>query len=120
MTQAIVATADGHLGELLTAELEGEGLPVNWVSNGYDAIEAVGTGGRILFTGVELPVFDGFEVARRLRADPDIPAAFPIILLTGPDIDPHALDQAGITGTLPKSHTAQDVRELLSRFLYQS
>ncbi len=72
----------------------------------------------MLFVEVDLPVFNGIEVAERLRADPDIPRELPIILVSARDIEPHTLDRAGISAVLPKVHTNYDVRELLSRCLY--
>ncbi|MFP4499518.1 MAG: response regulator [Candidatus Hydrogenedentota bacterium] len=120
MTQAIVATTDGELGAVLVAELEGEGFDVTWASNGAEAVELASQGASILFLGVDLPVFDGLEVAAQLRADPDIPREFPIVLLAARDIEPHAIDAAGVNAVLPDAHTAQDVRELVSRHLYPS
>ena len=119
MTQAVVATLDGRVGEQLVAELEGEGLVVSWVSDGLAALEAAADAGSIAFVEVDLPIFDGLEFAARVRADPDFSSNFPIILISGRDVEPHALERAGISHVLPKTHTAQDVRELLSRFLYQ-
>lgn len=70
-------------GELLASWLEAQGHHVRWAKNGLDAVEqALADPPDLSFVDLGLPGINGFEVARRLRADPAT-RDVPLIALTG-------------------------------------
>ncbi|GAA2610379.1 response regulator transcription factor [Streptomyces lienomycini] len=73
--------------ELLSASLQLAGFHVASVESGAQALEAVRKQhADLIVLDVMLPDIDGFEVARRLRARPDVPAGHPpILFLTARD-----------------------------------
>jgi two-component system cell cycle response regulator DivK len=76
--------------EMYTEYLEFSGYEVVQASNGVEALQrAADTAPDIILMDLSLPVMDGWEATRRLKADPRT-AAIPIVALTG-----HAL--AGIS-----------------------
>jgi two-component system, cell cycle response regulator DivK len=76
--------------EMYTEYLEYAGFDVVQASNGMEALErAVDTAPDIILMDLSLPVMDGWEATRRLKAD-DRTAHIPVVALTG-----HAL--AGIS-----------------------
>ena len=83
---------------LLADALEEEGFRVIAAENGAEALKALETvereGGHVdvLFTDVNMPEIDGFELARRARAlKPDLP----VIYASG---RPQQLEQACVSG----------------------
>ncbi len=76
--------------EMYTEYLEFSGFDVVEAGNGMEALQrAVDTVPDIILMDLSLPVMDGWEATRRLKADPRT-AAIPVVALTG-----HAL--AGIS-----------------------
>ena len=75
------------LRELLSASLQLAGFHVDSAETGAQALEAVRQhAADLIVLDVMLPDIDGFEVARRLRARPDVPAGHPpILFLTARD-----------------------------------
>ena len=76
--------------EMYTEYLEFTGFEVVQASNGLEALQqAVNTSPDIILMDLSLPVMDGWEATRRLKAD-ERTASIPVVALTG-----HAL--AGIS-----------------------
>jgi two-component system, cell cycle response regulator DivK len=76
--------------EMYSEYLEFSGFDVVEAANGMEALErAVDTSPDIILMDLSLPVMDGWEATRRLKAD-DRTASIPVVALTG-----HAL--AGIS-----------------------
>lgn len=117
MMRVLIATPDHVLGGNLAAELAAIGLDTCEAFDGLEALESA-AGVDAAFLDVGLPIFDGLTVATRLREDPDIPSDLPIILVTGHDTNPHAIDAAGVTMQLNKTHSADELRELVGRVLF--
>jgi diguanylate cyclase len=80
---AIIAD-DEDLGRLLLAETaEASGLKPLCFDNGSAALEAaLGREAAIVLLDVDMPGMDGYEVCRRLRAEPRF-ASIPIVMVTG-------------------------------------
>jgi len=101
---AIVAD-DEDLGRLLLSEAAAKiGLKANAFDNGLAALEAaLAQNPAIVLLDVDMPGLDGYEVCRRLRAEPRF-ANVPIVMVTGHD-DSAAIDlafEAGATDFIAK------------------
>src|SRR6185436_13538022 len=80
---AIIAD-DEETGRVLLAEtLAAAGLQVLSFSDGQGALDAaLSHDVEIVLLDVDMPTLDGYEVCRRLRADPKF-ATTPIVMVTG-------------------------------------
>lgn len=117
MATILIATMDSSEFAILSAEVEGEGHGVLWASDGKEAVDLVLTHSpAIAFVSSALPVYDGFEVAKILRGDPDVPRDLPLLLLSDEAVEPHRFEQSGFTEQFPETHAHHDVREVLARF----
>jgi CheY-like chemotaxis protein len=83
MTQRILVVEDDlPLARLIQVNLESVGFSVRHVVNGREALTAVSEEPPdLIVLDVVMPVMDGFEVLRHLRADPET-ADLPVVLLT--------------------------------------
>jgi DNA-binding response OmpR family regulator len=87
MPRILIADDNPSNADLLDAHLDGSGFETKLVHNGTDAIAAAGEWKPdLLLLDVMMPKMSGFEVCRRLRADPAT-AGISILMVT-------ALDQA--------------------------
>ena len=83
--QILVVEDETRLLELLRSGLSEEGHSVLTANNGTDALEVARSGAfDAILLDVMLPGIDGFEIARRLRADGD---ETPILMLTARDAE---------------------------------
>jgi CheY-like chemotaxis protein len=73
--------------DMLSRRLVRRGHQVTFAEDGVEAVAMAATGPDIILMDLSLPVMDGWEATRRIRADPAI-AAIPIIALTA-----HAMDR---------------------------
>jgi DNA-binding response OmpR family regulator len=81
----LIADDDPAVRALLKRALEREGFDVTLASNGLEAIESIKHHDfAALLLDVHMPVFDGLETLREIRAD-DRSRTLPIILITGED-----------------------------------
>jgi PAS domain S-box-containing protein len=83
-TSTILIVDDEPLGrEVLATLLSGQGYHLAFASDGFETLEQAQTlVPDLIFLDVMMPGMDGFEVCRRLRADPLL-AEVPVILITG-------------------------------------
>jgi len=89
-------------------DLEENGCMVRWVENGRDGLEAAHeTFYDLIILDIELPDMTGFEVCRRLKADPSV-AEIPVIMLTTRDRAEDALIglDTGAVDYIPKDNFA--------------
>src|SRR5215475_3413973 len=82
----ILIVDDEPLGrETLTALLQPQGYQLRFAANGPEALaQAAACPPDLILLDVMMPGMDGFEVCRRLRADPLLREA-PVIMLTALD-----------------------------------
>lgn len=114
MANILVAALDSACLDPLCAELAAEGHDVDVTTDGHDAYTAaLARTPDLVFLETNLPTFNGYETCAMLRADPSLPAALPVLLLTGADFDSRALEKAGATGHFPKRHSFQELREIV-------
>jgi signal transduction histidine kinase/CheY-like chemotaxis protein/HPt (histidine-containing phosphotransfer) domain-containing protein len=106
----VLLVEDNEINQQIATELlQSVGAAVETASNGAEAVARLGVGtGRapgydLVLMDLQMPVMDGFEATRRLRADPRL-AALPIIAMTA-----HALEEerqrclaAGMNGHVTK------------------
>ncbi|MCS6957469.1 MAG: response regulator transcription factor [Aquificaceae bacterium] len=70
---------DQHLGQMLKDWLSHEGFQVEWVSDGYTAInKALQQEYQLVLLDIMLPKMDGLKVCKKIRESKDIP----VIMLT--------------------------------------
>ena len=99
--------------KLLEAVLTGRGYEVVAASSGEEALEAVADGrADLMLLDIVMPGIDGYEVCRRLRADPST-AVLPVVMITasGEQEKVKAIE-AGADDFIPKPF---DQAELIAR-----
>ncbi len=118
MVKVLIAGEPGDTVDVLEAEVAGMGHDVAIAMTGQEAYElTLQEKPEAVFLTAQMPVFDGLTVCRMLRDDPDVPTDLPVFLVTDLELDPKAVDRAGLTDLLPSRHEETQVRELLSRHL---
>ncbi|GAA1932186.1 response regulator [Nocardioides marmoribigeumensis] len=111
----VVAEDDVDIRDLVQLVLEGLDLDVVAVGNGADALEACREHRpRLLLLDVTMPVMDGLETCRRVRADPEL-KDLRVILMTGRALrrDFEAGMDAGADSYIVKPFGPIELRELL-------
>ena len=84
LKRVLVVEDDLAIRSLLTRTLGGRGYQVVTADDGRAALEVAGDGFDLMLLDVGLPVMNGLEVCRQLRARPAT-AQLPILMLTGRD-----------------------------------
>jgi CheY-like chemotaxis protein len=115
----LVAEDSGTILAMVTSRLERSGYDVIAVRDGDAAVSVAHDRlPAIVVMDVEMPVLDGLEATRRLRAD-DATLAIPIVLLTGNDKeqDVAAGMAAGATEYVTKPFSPQDLVAAVDRIL---
>ncbi|MDR2965038.1 MAG: response regulator, partial [Treponema sp.] len=111
--------------EILIALLEDTGIVVDWVENGEEALnklESEPDKYDIVFMDVQMPIMDGLEATRRIRALPDQQRKsekLPIIAMTANVFkdDVEACISAGMDDHLGKPLDIEKVLEILHKYL---
>lgn len=91
--------------------LENHGCRVDWANTGLAGLNlAQQKSFDLIVLDIELPDINGFEICRRLKADPEL-AQTPVVMLTTLDQAEHALDglEAGAIDYIPKDAFAEAV-----------
>ena len=116
--RALIIDDDRDLLKLIQRTLEfTAGWEVHTAPSGASGLElARRLGLNVILVDVMMPEIDGYEVCRRLKADP-VTAGVPIVLLTARrDLDEHRVKETGAAGVLFKPFQPEDlarrVREL--------
>lgn len=87
MTKILIVEDNEMNRELLERRLRRSGFEVGTAADGQEGLEHARTGSyALILMDMSLPVLDGWEATRRLKADPAT-AAIPVIALTA-----HAMD----------------------------
>ena len=89
----LVIDDDAHVRPMLVRLLQRHGLRAVNASDGYAGLAAVNTyRPDVVLLDIKMPGLDGFEVLRRLKANPAT-AAIPVLILTANDLDESAREQ---------------------------
>ena len=120
MAKRILVVEDEQaVARLLQINLERAGYEVELAGNGRSGLEAVAVQRPdAVVLDVIMPVMDGFEVLRQLKADPDT-ADIPVLLLTGKS-DEESIFEAwseGVHCYLTKPFDPSDLVLLMGRML---
>ena len=112
---------DDREGRLMFAEwLEQAGFRVEQAHNGLQALErATDLLPDIVVTDLNIPGIDGYELTRRLKADPRT-GTIPVLAVTGYGPfaqDPSRADRAGCDAILPKPWSPEDVESTIRRLI---
>jgi CheY-like chemotaxis protein len=117
----VLLVEDDRAGRLLYADwLIDAGFRVEQAHNGLQALErALDLLPDAILTDLNIPGIDGYELTRRLKADPRT-SAIPILAITGyaPFAqDPGRADRAGCEAVLPKPCEPEDVTSTLKTLI---
>ena len=96
-----------------------EGYRVEFATDGQDAVDkALALQPDVIFMDVSLPVFDGWEATRRLRAD-ERTKKIPVVMLTAFGLESARGDvvEAGFDGMLSKPCTPDKIHAEVDRVL---
>lgn len=98
MPRILIADDNPSNADLLDAHLDGSGLETKLVHNGADALTAAREWGPdLILLDVMMPKMSGFEVCRRLRADPAT-VGVSVLMITALD-QPNDVETAVDAGT---------------------
>jgi two-component system cell cycle response regulator DivK len=101
--------------------LKSSGYEVLWAKNGQEGLAFALEGqSALILLDVSLPVIDGFEVARRLKAD-ERTARTPIIVVSAQAMqeDIQRAMALGVEGYITKPYHYKELLETIGRFLGQ-
>ena len=118
--QPCVLLVDDYLDarQMYTAYLEYSGFAVVQAANGVEALrEAVESRPDIILMDLSLPVMDGWEATRQLKADPRT-AAIPVVALTGHSLSTlNRAKDVGCEALLTKPCLPEDLVQEIRRVL---
>jgi len=121
----ILLAEDNEINTMIALRTFGEmGVTVEHAANGQEALDTFAASApehfRAVFMDIQMPVMDGYEAARAIRAlDRSDAAAVPIIAMTA-DAYTSAMDKArdaGMSGFLTKPLDAAKIRQTLVQHL---
>jgi CheY-like chemotaxis protein len=98
--------------------LQGMGHTVTLASNGLEAVEAFALAPfDLVILDIQMPVMDGYEAARRVRASGPAGQAVPIVALTAftQNSDREKAQASGVTDFVSKPIRARDIKAMLER-----
>jgi len=120
----VLLAEDNDINALLATEiLRQAGLGVERVSNGAQAVEAVACGGfDVVLMDVHMPVMDGLEATRRIRALAGPASRVPVVAMTANAMksDEDACRAAGMDDFVSKPFKADEFVAALFRVLLQA
>ncbi|MCG3151657.1 MAG: Response regulator MprA [bacterium] len=108
------------IGQLINANLTGEGYRLEWLRSGEGAVEQIAVAAPdLVILDVMLPGEDGFSIARSLRA---VGNRVPILMLTAKDdlSSKEAGFSAGVDDYLTKPFALQELKLRVARLIERS
>ena len=115
--RVLIAEDEPHIVSALTFLLDRAGFDVRVESDGSTALKsALSDPPSVMVVDVMLPGIDGFEIVRRLRAEPGA-RRLPILMLTakGQARDRRTADEAGVDAFISKPFSNAEVVETVTR-----
>src|SRR5690349_10016824 len=121
MCQRIVVCDDeAHVTRSVAMKLNKAGFEVESAPNGSDALEMIHRDvPALLITDYQMPVMNGLELCRKLRANPET-RSLPVILLTAKafELDSESLnDELRISHVVSKPFSPRELLKLVNQML---
>jgi two-component system alkaline phosphatase synthesis response regulator PhoP len=120
-TKVLVVEDEVQYADVVAFKFRNAGFDVVTARDGQEALDvAAADKPDLIISDYQMPVLDGMEFCRRLRAKPET-AAIPFILLTahGLDIEDVAVGEAGVSAVVGKPFSPRELlakaNELLNR-----
>ena len=113
-TKVLVVEDEVQYADVVAFKFRNAGFDVLIARDGQEGLDmALAEQPALIISDYQMPVLDGMEFCRRLRARPET-AAIPFVLLTahGLDIEDAAVGEAGVSAVVGKPFSP---RELLAR-----
>jgi CheY-like chemotaxis protein len=117
----IVEDSEHNAAMLEIALLGIPGLRILLARSAMEALailETTRSGVQVIVTDLNMPLIDGFELIRRLRADPRFAAITIIVVSADTDPDtPRRVAELGVSAFFPKPYSPAEVRRKLEQLL---
>jgi len=82
MARILIAEDEPHIFQLVEFRLQRLGHEIYWARDGEQALELAGANAPdVIMLDVMMPILNGFQVLKRLKANPET-KAMPVIMLT--------------------------------------
>ncbi|MGH2829220.1 MAG: response regulator transcription factor [Actinomycetota bacterium] len=116
--KVLVVDDDAVIRQLLVVNLEIEGYAVDTAADGEQALLKIAARPDCVLLDVMMPKFDGWEVARRAKADPKT-AGVPIIFLSAraQDLDVRRGMDLGVAGYMTKPFDPLELMDVVRRVI---
>ena len=117
-TRVLVAEDDKFNRKYIHRLLENKGFQVTMAVNGLEAVESASAKPDVILMDMNMPVMDGLEATRRIKANPGL-AGIPIIALTASAMqeDRERFIEAGCDGFADKPIKSVELFTLLRRIV---
>lgn len=119
VTRVLIAEDEPNIVESLSFVLGREGFEVSAVLDGEAALERLrAERPDVMILDVMLPRLNGFEVLKRVKADPSL-CAIPVVVLTakGQAHDRRMAEGLGVDGFMTKPFSNREIVELVRRLV---
>jgi CheY-like chemotaxis protein len=118
MAKLVFCEDDPKIRKLIEVALRSSGHQLMFAANGAEGLQMIEKERPdAVFTDVAMPVLDGFELCRHIRANPDL-QHLPIILVTA-SVQRSDLEnglRCGATDSLKKPFTLEELRSKVAQF----
>jgi len=104
MARILIAEDEPHIFQLVEFRLQRLGHEIYWARDGEQALELAGAHAPdVIMLDVMMPILDGFQVLKRLKANPET-KVMPVIMLTarGQESDIMSSIEGGASGYVVK------------------
>ena len=116
MTSILVIDDEITIVEMLSEFLEEEGFQVMTAFNGQEGLERLASvRPSVVVSDVMMPVLDGWELCRRMQADPRY-RSIPVVLMSAVRTAP-SLDGCNYTALLMKPFELDEMLQTITRLL---
>lgn len=118
MAKILIVGNDIERVDIMAQLAESLGYEALTLYESVDTVEqAIAESVNLVILEENMDIFNGYETSSNLRADPEVPAELPILMIVRRSVHQHDLDKAGITDTLSMEIDPAALREILVRFI---
>jgi CheY-like chemotaxis protein len=95
----------------------GEEFQISFFGNGEEILASLDAGFDVILLDIEMPVMNGIEATKRLKADPRY-SHIPVIALTAHNLEEfnEMFAGTGFDGLLEKPYSCEGISEVLTKF----